>query len=351
MKNRFIHGISILLSLCIGNAYAMTFSAPKHEFLDSFDWVNTHGGKTRIYASGEITGNTAQEFKAFVLANKIENARVLLDSSGGSLIEGLRLGSTIREFRFDTGIATYSNGKMIEQGICASACAYAFAGGVGRYYSAAKTRLGIHQFYSTESDLSNQSSQEISGVIVAFLQKMGVDTFAFSASTLAGSDNMFWLSKEDSEKLQFSNNGSSPTTAELKQTKTETYLKVEQISVNSSARYIFGCVDKSIFLMGGMVTTEEDAKNKAVWATQTYFTFDGNTIQLERRTKNPKGFATSGPVSWVSRTLTKNDLSKLMASKLMTVWIGADGAMAYTATADINKVKDKIGVFINNCIP
>lgn len=350
MKLALICGLSALLTLGLGNSHAMTFSAPKHEFYDAFHWKNSEGNKTRIYADGEITSNTAQEFRAFVKANKIENARVLLNSGGGSLLQGIRLGSVIRELGFDTGIASYSKGKMIEQGICASACAYAFAGGVGRYYSAAQTRLGIHQFYSTESKLTNQTSQEISGMIVAYLQKMGVDAFAFTASTLAGADNMLWLTKEDAEKLQFSNNGASPTTAELKQAGTQTYLKVEQGKTNGTARFIFACTNKQVLLMGGLLTSEEDAKRKNEWATRTYFTFDGNEIQLELRTNNPSGFHVQDSVSWVTRTLTHSDLNKLMPSQAVTAWIAADGAMAYTATANISMVKDKIGSYIKNCI-
>ncbi|PUA17811.1 hypothetical protein [Glaciimonas sp. PCH181] len=350
MKLRLLCGLSILLSLWLGNSYAMTFSAPKHEFYDVFAWENSHSGKTRIYADGEITDNTAQEFKAFVMANKIENAMVLLNSGGGSLVEGMRLGSAIRELGFDTGIATYSNGKMIEQGTCASACAYAFAGGIGRNYLGKGTRLGIHQFYSADPNVSNQASQEVSGLIVAYLQKMGVDAFAFSAASFVGKENMLWLTVEDAEKLQFANDGAFPTTAELKQSKTDTYLKVEQRRINGTARLLFFCNNKHIALTGGLVTTEEDAKNKDDWATRTYLNFDNNTIQLETRTKNPKGFNVSGSVAWVTRTLTGNDLNKLMSSKLITVGIGSDGAMAYVGNADITKVKDKIGNFINNCI-
>lgn len=349
MKFRFICGLSLLLSLWLGNSYAMNFSTPKHEFYDSFDWVNSHLGKTHIYADGEITESTAKEFLAFVKANKIEDAMVLLNSGGGSLLEGINLGSAIRKLGFDTGIATYSKGKMIKQGICASACAYVFSGGVARYYSGKGTRLGIHQFYSKEPNVSNQTSQEVSGLIVAYLQKMGVDAFAFTASTLAKADDMLWLTEKEAEKLQFSNNGILPTTLELKQSKEDTYLKVEQHRRNGTARFLFSCTKKQITLMGGLVTTEKDAQNKDGWATRTLFTFDSNTIQLELRAKNPQGFRVSGPVSWVGRTLTNSDLNKLMHSQTITVWIGADGAMAYTGIADIRKVKDKIGDFVNNC--
>ena len=327
----------------------MTFSAPKHDIVDVLMWTDLHSNITRIYADGEITNTTTQQFKEFVNANKIKNAMVLLNSGGGSLLEGMRLGSTIRDLGFDTGIATYSNLKMIEEGICASACAYTFAGGIGRYYSGKGTKIGIHQFYSQAPNISTQSSQEVSGVIVAYLEKMGVDALAFSASTLAGADNMLWLTVQDAEKLQLSNNGALPTTAELKQSKTNTYLKIEQQRRNGSGRLIFLCEKKKINLFGGLVADAEDANLKVGWATHSFLTFDNNQIQLEMKTANPKSLKVIGDVSWVPRTLTNNDLNKLKDSNTITVGIGAYDAMAYTAIVDISKVKDKIGNFVNNC--
>lgn len=349
MKLRFVVVLSLLSGLSIGNCHAMTFSAPKHELAEVMMWENDHPGRVRIYADGEITNTTVVQFNSFVKENKIKSAMVMFNSGGGSLFDGIRLGSSIRSLGFDTSIATYSNGKTIEQGICASACAYAFAGGVGRYYSGGGMRLGIHQFYSSGKTISNQASQETSGLIVAHLQKMGVDAFAFAAASFTAKESMLWLTVKDAEELQFANNGAFPTTAELKQSSGATYLKIEQVRVSEVGRLLFFCIDKQISLGGGIVTTEEDAKNKNEWATQTYFSFDYNTVQLQRRTENPKGFTTNGSVSWVTRTLSNNEINQLMATKLFTVGVGGDGAMAYIANVDISKVKSKIGNFVNNC--
>jgi len=60
----------LAIALLVGNADAMTFSAPKHEAYDALSWINRGGGETRIYADGEITSSTAMDFERFVKANK-----------------------------------------------------------------------------------------------------------------------------------------------------------------------------------------------------------------------------------------------------------------------------------------
>lgn len=350
MTFRFRRLLPFVFSLIAAESFAMTFSAPKHEFIDVFSWENLHSGSTRIYADGEITSTTVEQFNNFVKARKIDSATVLFNSGGGSLLDGIHLGSAIRALGFNTGIATFSKGKMVEQGTCASACAYAFAGGVGRNFVGNGTRLGIHQFFSQSGNVSAEASQQMSGVIVGYLQKMGVDTFAFSAASFVGKDTILWLTVADAEKLRFANNGVYPTTAELKQAGKDTYLKIEQWRLNGSARLLFFCENRRITLNGGLITTEEDVKNKNDWATRTFFNFDNSTIQPQLRADNPNGFSTRGSVAWVSRALSATDLNKLMSSNEVTVGIGGDGAMAYVGKADLRKVKDKLESFLDNCV-
>lgn len=333
----------------IGNASAMTFSAPKHNLYDITAWVQLHGDATRIYADGDITDSTAQEFLSFVRTNNINNAIVLFNSLGGSLIGGMKLGKTIRDLKFNTGIATFSNDGMIENGICASACAYAYAGGLGRYYSGGKTKIGVHQFYSQNNSITNETSQEMSGMIVAYLQEMGVDALAFSTSTLVQSNDIYWLSTDEALKLNFANNGIQPTTAELKQTKGITYLLLEQRFIENDSKLMFTCNKKNIILDGGIVTNPKDAKDKYEWATHSFFTFDANTIQSKVKDSRSRGLYSIGSIIWVERILTPIDIDKLLASSNITIWVAADGAIGYTGSVDIRNVKTKIQDYINNC--
>ncbi len=195
--------ILMVFGLASGAANAMTFTAPKHSLPDVVRWMDQHGDTTRIYAEGEITATSAGELEQFVRANHIESGMVLLNSPGGSLMGGVALGNAIRKLGFDTGIATYAHGGMVTSGICASACAYAFAGGRGRYYSGGATRLGVHQFHSQGYDIDSGTSQEVSGILVAYLQRMGVDASAFSASASVQPNDILWLSAAEASRLHF----------------------------------------------------------------------------------------------------------------------------------------------------
>jgi hypothetical protein len=133
------------------------------------------GGKYRIYASGAIDENSSGEFLDFIKSNKIEAAKVYFNSPGGSLLGGLRLGQTIRDLGFDTEIGsqgdTYGHNAL---SMCASACVYSFAGGVSRFFGV-NAKLGVHQFYSgTGAVGSAEQGQIVSGVIVSYLDAMGI---------------------------------------------------------------------------------------------------------------------------------------------------------------------------------
>jgi hypothetical protein len=349
MKIAFKMTAILLALVSASSSYAMTFSAPKHNAEDVMAWYGWHGDLTRIYADGEITDSSAQQLESFVKANHIDGATILFNSPGGSLLGGIRLGTLIRKLDFDTGIATYSNGSMVTRGICASACAYAFAGGRGRYYDGGSTKLGVHQFYAQGSDVDNQTSQAMSGLIVAYLQKMGVDALAFTASSSVGPNDILWLTAADAKELHFSNDGVQATTAELKQVQGVTYLRVEQKYTSFSSRFLFNCFGGRIRLMGGLVTNPQDARQKYDWATKSFFTFDALTVQQVPKRANDASLAPSDSTLWVTRVLSRDEVKALLASKTLTMWVGADGAMGYTAPADIRDVKTKIRDFVANC--
>ncbi|CAD6543263.1 COG3904 family protein [Paraburkholderia metrosideri] len=342
--------ILLIFGLAGSDANAMSFTAPKHNLPDVVTWMDQHGDTTRIYAGGEITTSSASELERFARANHIERGMVLFNSPGGSLMGGVALGNTIRKLGFDTGIATYLQGGMVTSGICASACAYAFAGGRGRYYLGGNTRLGIHQFYSEGGDIGNGTSQEVSGLLVAYLQRMGVDALAFSASASVQPNDIFWLSAAEANKLHFSNNGIEPTTAELKQVNGSTYLRIEQKYTSYSARFIFNCArGDRILLMGGIVTNSQDAKQVYDWATQSFFTFDQQTIQTRRKGNADDGLMPNDSTIWVTRVLAPAEVQKLLASTTITVWVAADGAVGHTGAVDISGVRDKVRDFVSNC--
>lgn len=350
MERSIFRCLALVGMLLAPYAQAMVFEAPNHDFNSNFEWVNANGGLLRVYATGEIDENTGEEFDRYVKQNKLPRSIVFFNSSGGSLSGAIKLGKLIRQLGFDTGVASYKAGTTKYEGICASACAYAFAGGVSRYYKAGATRLGLHQFYSTDNVISNRASQEVSGLLVAYLQSMGVDALAFSASATAGPDEMFWLTADEAARLRFANNGEHATTSELKLQDNITYLKIEQEKSESTGRFLFYCLDKQIVLFAGMVTDPVNTKNVFEWATRSYLTVGNSRIQEERKEANPKGLAASGSVVWVNRTLTRKETQQLHVSSSIGTWTAADGFMSHGSVVDIRAVKGSLQNFVANCL-
>jgi hypothetical protein len=164
------------------------------------------------------------------------------------------------------------------------------------------------------------------------------------------SNDILWLSAAEASRLHFANNGIEPTTAELKQVKGSTYLRVEQKYTSYSARFIFSCARGGrLLVMGGIVTTPQDAKEEYDWATQSFLTFDEQTIQTQRKGSATDGLTTSDSTIWVTRVLEPAEVQKLLASKTITTWFAADGAVGHTGAADISGVHDKIRDFVSNC--
>jgi len=152
-------------------------------------------GNEWIVADGEIVASTPADFLGFLKARNVTpGARyeVYLNSPGGSLIGGIRLGEAIRHFGFGTRVAAsvplnFGSGRYQFEtdgpGECYSACAFTFLG--GKWRIAQDRSLGVHQHYMdaaikdplaknfSASDLSVQ--QALSGLLADYVVRMGVD--------------------------------------------------------------------------------------------------------------------------------------------------------------------------------
>jgi hypothetical protein len=150
-----------------------------------------------VSADGVIVASTPDDFEKFVhkeLPNSLPGVKIYFNSVGGNLLSGLQLGEMLRQRKWSTGVARSTVKSVVlghlppmrsftrEKGECASACAYAFLGGVTREAKAGD--LGFHQFYSegtVSKSVSNgtiassvASTQQIMGLLVVYLKEMGV---------------------------------------------------------------------------------------------------------------------------------------------------------------------------------
>lgn len=161
------------------------------------------GGCEWIAAQGEITPETPTKFKKYIAENG-KPYLIRLHSNGGSLIAGIELGRMIREQGATTTIgktaqetgAGLEHLEIAENGICASACAFAFMGGLERH--AGPNQLGMHQFYSVnDKKLDSRTVQILAGVSLLHTIQMGIDPRVIVAASSTGPEAIRWFSQDE----------------------------------------------------------------------------------------------------------------------------------------------------------
>jgi ATP-dependent protease ClpP protease subunit len=125
-----------------------------------------------IALQGKITRDTTFQFVEVIKKSKqmgCENNWILLESTGGLIADGIKLG---REMRFE-------GYKTIARDYCASSCGLIFMGGVERVLYGSRARIGLHQPSVTRLDKKScQTEFDSAGVkeIRSFLRFMLPDT-------------------------------------------------------------------------------------------------------------------------------------------------------------------------------
>jgi hypothetical protein len=139
-----------------------------------------------VAVQGLLRDEDIDEFR-FKVA-KLSSAVVALESDGGSLLAGIRIGEIIRLKGFVTVVP---NGAR-----CASACATAWLGGVRRFMGE-QARIGFHAAY--RSDTKSESGMG-NAVLGAYLNNIGLSESAVAYVTMAAPNSMTWLTLEEAVK-------------------------------------------------------------------------------------------------------------------------------------------------------
>jgi hypothetical protein len=193
-----------------------------------------------IAAEGVIEADTAERFVAFLEEEGLLGVlglNIHLNSPGGSLEGGVRLGDAIRRQQANTVVATASVDRITPDGlrwvifnptmeaICASACVFAFAGGVSRFASNTTPatevgfqtlgRLGVHQFYNaaaladrtalTASAEDRITDQRIVAMLLSFLSDMDVSAELLQMAARTDPGDMHWLSEDELRRTRIDN--------------------------------------------------------------------------------------------------------------------------------------------------
>jgi hypothetical protein len=333
--------LAALAALASPAAAALQFTVPAEDASARVARAILEGGQVTVYASGEIERGDAARLAQFIAANDIRNAKVAFNSPGGALGEALQIGSTIRARGFDTTVKSLGGAA-----VCASSCAYAFAGGVNRYFDQGSGRLGIHQFYAPgQSQADIGEVQAVSGLLVAYLDEMGADASAFAVATTAGSSQMVWLSPSDAEALGLANNGAEPTTAEIKTMEMTPYLRIEQKRARGQARVLVMCEDRKPTMLAGVVASPEEAAFHASMSKRSYVELDGEEALVEAA----GGAAAQDSVLWLDRKIDPPTARKLLRTKLLDIWTEGGGGLRWGGSVDLRPVRQKLASYLSDC--
>jgi len=132
-----------------------------------------------ITYDGPINENSLKEFGKRA-SNLTSGTTVLLNSTGGDLSTGIRLGQLIRSLRLNTRVGQISekdNVTTLEAGSCYSTCAFAFLGGVVRQVSE-ESKYGFYPLYSiqkTTGKLDDKALKNALANIGQYFNQMGID--------------------------------------------------------------------------------------------------------------------------------------------------------------------------------
>lgn len=184
-----------------------------------------------VSAVGEITNDTPTLFEAFIQEHGVvsdKDTTVVLNSPGGSLMGGLKMGEIIRANGFSTHIAQLETvsggGYVLSEGSCASACAYAYLGGQRRSIEL-QSKYGVHQISTTTDAIvplsqAVRTTQDIISAISEYIERMGASPEIATIATRTSDSSIQWISDGDLLALRVIN--SSGLTQQSPWTRTST---------------------------------------------------------------------------------------------------------------------------------
>jgi len=242
--------IAIVLSVigCSASAKDMSFTLQEKDLRPAFDLHQW------IFADGDIVLGTADQFTEFVKAHPQlrTGATVILNSPGGSPIEGIRLGDAIRAAGYRTDVGSAGSQPMQRlPGQCMSACIFPYLGGEYRYLADGSS-IGIHQF-RFERDLgaavATDVSQRISGEIVSYIKRSRADPSLFALMTQTSPEEMRIISAQELTKLKVVTGDIYSESWTFEVHDGGSYLKADQITWRGENKIIFICDRGRPFMM------------------------------------------------------------------------------------------------------
>jgi hypothetical protein len=171
------------------------------------------GAFPEIYVEGAIAETTFTQLRHIVDGHGLVAARVQFNSRGGDLLTALEIGYYLREKGFVTEVGAFNGGwGRFAPGECHSACALAYLGGKYRLMDAG-SRLAVHRFATdhapgaAEPARVEQETQALAGLVVGYLQQMGVDLALFRKMSERPHEDLQYFGLDELRRLNVVNDG------------------------------------------------------------------------------------------------------------------------------------------------
>ena len=336
----------------IASAKDMSFSLQQKDLRPNFDFYQW------IFADGEIVPGTTQKFQSFVRANPslIGGATVILNSPGGSVEEGIRLGDAIRDLRFRTDVGAAATDPMSRiPGQCLSACIFPYLGGEYRYLSNGSI-IGIHRFRFSDPTLSGSVATEVSqllaGDIVTFFNKSRVDSRLFPLMTKTAPDDIQIISEQELRAMKLVTDDIYSEAWSFEIVEGQPYLKGDQVSRRGENKLIFVCERNNSHLVPVLFAMSElPDHNSILRSAQGIILFlDDTTLNLQPSLVNEQPRPTGG--LWLSWAITFTpDLVKSIsqATKIGSGISVGGGIFAGFSGINVGTGKDKLLEILDQC--
>jgi hypothetical protein len=165
-------------------------------------------GRWRIYLDGPVDPGATSRVVRLVLAERITDAVVYLNSPGGSLVTAMQLGRVLREHAFDTRVGARTlDAAQATAGTCHSACPFVLAGGVRRSLETGSA-IGLHRAANRVPVRDEYAFQRVvEAQVVEYLAEMGVRVEVAALMAAIPHDQIRDLTVDEARQLNLVNEG------------------------------------------------------------------------------------------------------------------------------------------------
>lgn len=306
-----------------------------------------------LYIDGEFSSDSPDIIEKELKRLSQFGVSVYLNSPGGDLLGGIKIGKLIRKYAIDTSIGRkYLNNKKVQPGVCFSSCALAYLGGYFRYISL-DSKYGVHRFSkeTKPSDTDLDTAQIIAASINNYLREMDIDTGLYELMSVAGKDQIYILNPDELENLNVVNNGRNKSDWTLEVIEGGIYLKGVQRTRYGIGKLLFACdiTKKEINLLSMYSFDSEIAKDVIENNWIHTLMISGGQFAIN----TPIDKVMNGDYLSISPIKLSNQQVQNLSKAISighAMQRGSDSPVFYGYTIDIDPIKlNFINTFINNC--